>query len=144
MVWNPRRKTSGQSEGSADLARVAIILTGLLSACSLWAADALAAGDPALGKAVFQKECAACHSLDPTVTLSGPTLKGVVGRKSGDIDDYDYSPAMLSAGKTWDAATLDAYLTNPQKQVPGTKMPYPGLQDADQRSALIAYLATVK
>ncbi len=109
-----------------------------------WAGTAHAAGDPAAGKAVFQSECAACHSLDKDAPLSGPSLIGVVGRKSGALDDYDYSTAMLGADKTWDPATLDTYLTNPQALVPGTKMPYPGLPSAEARANLIAYLATLK
>jgi cytochrome c len=108
-----------------------------------WTGAAWADGDPAAGKTVFEGECAPCHSLDKATQLAGPSLIGVVGRKSGALDDYDYSMAMLGADKTWDAGTLDAYLTNPQAIVPGTKMPYPGLASAVARQNLIAYLATV-
>jgi cytochrome c len=103
-----------------------------------------AAADAAAGKQVFETQCAACHSLDPDDPGMGPSLKGVVGRKSGALDDYDYSPAMQGAGKTWDPGTLDAYLADPQGQVPGTKMVFPGLKDSNQRSAVIAFLATLK
>ena len=103
-----------------------------------------AAGNPAAGKAVFQSQCAACHSLDANTQGVGPSLIGVVGRKSGAEDFYDYSPAMMSANKTWDAATLNTYLANPQAAVRGTKMAYPGLSDPTQRDNLIAYLATLK
>jgi cytochrome c2 len=51
---------------------------------------------------------------------------------------------MTKAGLTWDKATLDKYLTDPQAMVPGTKMLFPGLKDAGDRKALIDYLATLQ
>ena len=59
-------------------------------------------------------KCAACHSLDGRATTDGPTLKGVIGRKAGSLDDYRYSAAMKRSDVTWDAATLDAFITDPQ------------------------------
>ena len=51
---------------------------------------------------------------------------------------------MKAANKTWDEATLDAYLTKPQAMVPGTKMTFSGLSKAEDRANVIAYLATLK
>jgi nitrite reductase (NO-forming) len=104
------------------------------------AATPIAGGDPAAGKLVFRK-CQVCHSLDPGKNLIGPSLAGVVGRKSGAEPNYAYSPAMKSANLTWDAKTLDAYLDDPQKVVPENKMPFPGLKTAQDRSDVIAFLA---
>ena len=101
------------------------------------------AADPAAGKTVFGK-CALCHSIDPAKKNIGPTLFGVVGRHSASFEGYTYSPAMKAADKTWDEATLDVYLTKPQALVPGTKMTFAGLPNADDRANLIAYLATLK
>ena len=42
---------------------------------------------------------------------------------------------------TWDKATLDGYLADPQKSVPGNRMPFPGLKTENERNAVIAYLA---
>jgi cytochrome c len=95
------------------------------------------------GADVFNNNCAVCHSTDPGTNKLGPSLAGVVGRKSGGLDDYSYSPAMTKLGVTWDKATLDKYLTDPQAMVPGTKMIYPGLKDEADRKALIDYLATL-
>jgi cytochrome c len=95
------------------------------------------------GADVFANNCAVCHSTDPGTNKLGPSLAGVVGRKSGSLDDYSYSPAMTKLGATWDKATLDKYLTDPQGMVPGTKMIYPGVKDPDERKALIDYLATL-
>jgi cytochrome c len=96
------------------------------------------------GADIFNNTCAVCHSADPGTNKLGPSLAGVVGRKSASLGDYSYSPAMTKAGLTWDAATLDKYLTDPTKVVPGTKMLFPGVKDAGDRKALIDYLATLQ
>jgi len=100
-----------------------------------------AKGDPAAGRLVFRK-CQACHSIEPGKNLLGPSLAGVIGRKSGTEANYNYSPAMKSAGIVWNPQTLDQYLTDPAKVVPGNKMPFPGLKTGDDRADVIAYLAT--
>jgi cytochrome c len=120
----------------------ALLIAAALAALAL-APPAQAAGDPAAGKAVFAK-CAICHTIDPKRRGIGPTLFGVVGRKSATVPGYAYSDAMKAANKTWDEATLDKYLTNPRAMVPGTKMIFPGLPNADDRANVIAYLATLK
>ena len=100
----------------------------------------IAGGDPAPGKLVFRK-CQVCHSLEPGKDVLGPSLAGIIGRKSGAEPNYGYSPAMKDANLTWDAKTLDAYLDDPQKLVPGNKMPFPGLKTAQDRADVIAFLA---
>ena len=104
---------------------------------------AYAAGDAKAGAEVFKK-CALCHSPDAGVNKVGPSLHGVVGRHSASLQNYAYSPAMKSANKTWDAATLDAYLADPRAMVPGTKMIFPGLKSETDRQNVIAYLETLK
>lgn len=107
------------------------------------AAPARADGDPVAGKAVFAK-CAICHRVEPGKNFLGPSLFGVVGRKSATEPGFSYSAAMKNADKTWNPATLDVYLTNPKALVPGTKMIFPGLPKAEDRANVIAYLATLK
>lgn len=97
-------------------------------------------GDVAAGKLVFRK-CQACHSLEPGKNGLGPSLSGIVGAKASNVPNYNYSPAMKGSNLTWDIATLDSYLSNPQKLVPGNKMPFPGLKTDNERKALIAFLA---
>ncbi len=106
-------------------------------------APAHAAGDPAAGKAVFGK-CSICHSAAAGKTAIGPSLFGVVGRKSASVEGFSYSAPMKASDKTWDEATLDTYLTNPKAMVPGTKMVFPGLSKPEDRANVIAYLATLK
>ena len=101
-------------------------------------ATPIAGGDAAAGRLVFRK-CQACHSMEPGKTILGPSLAGVMGRKAGSDPNYNYSPAMKQANIVWDAKTLDVYLSDPQKVVPGNKMPFPGLKTEHDRADVIAY-----
>jgi cytochrome c len=92
------------------------------------------------GKVAFE-QCAACHSLDGSGKDDGPTLKGVIGRKAGSLEDFRYSAAMKRSDVTWDAATLDKYIADPQAFIPGNRMAFAGMTDRSQRDDLIAYLA---
>ncbi len=94
----------------------------------------------AAGKLVFRK-CQACHSLEPGKNGLGPSLAGIVGKKASTAPNFNYSSAMKASNLTWDAATLDTYLSDPQKSVPGNKMPFPGLKTENERKTLIAFLA---
>ena len=96
------------------------------------------------GRAVFKQVCSICHEVVAGKNRIGPSLFGVVGRKTGSEPDYTYSPANKAANLTWDEATLDKYLESPRTVVPGTKMTYGGQKDAEKRANLIAYLATLK
>jgi nitrite reductase (NO-forming) len=96
--------------------------------------------DAAAGRQVFKK-CQACHSLEPGKTILGPSLAGIVGRKSAADANFSYSPAMKQAALTWDPPTLDAYLADPAKLVPGNRMPFPGLRNDHDRKDVIAFLA---
>ena len=89
-------------------------------------------------------QCAICHSVQPGRNLIGPSLDGIVGRKTGSEPGYTYSTANKNANLVWTPEELDKYLAAPRTVVPGTKMPYAGLQDAAKRADLIAYLATLK
>lgn len=100
---------------------------------------AWADGDAARGKKLYE-ECAACHALEPGVNGVGPSLSGLFGRKAGEVSDFRYSPALKRSGITWSPRTLDAYIADPQKEVPANRMPYAGMPDARDRADLIAYL----
>ena len=107
-------------------------------------APASEAADPSAGKSVFSSTCSICHSVQPGKNMVGPSLFGLVGRKTGSVPGFHYSPANQNANLTWDGATLDKYLQSPRTVIPGTIMTYGGLKDDAKRSDLIAYLATVK
>jgi cytochrome c len=105
------------------------------------AGQALAAGNAAKGQQVFQSQCASCHSTSPGVPLFGPSLADVYGKPAASVKGYAYSPALTNAHLTWSAEALNKFLTSPQTDVPGTKMPFAGLSDPAQRADVIAYLA---
>ena len=117
----------------------------LAAAAACLAAGSAAAQDAGAGAAVFQTYCSACHSVERSgPKKAGPPLAGVVGRKAGSFAGFNYSPAMKAYGQSWTAATLDVYLSAPQKTVPGSYMVFAGVKDAAKRANLIAYLKQQK
>ncbi len=120
------------------------LIQGLV-AVALVNGGAAFAQDATRGEKLFN-ECAACHSPDRAAKDTvGPSLHGVVGRKAGEGTEFRYSPAMKRSGITWSSDTLNSFISDPQKLVPGNRMPYSGLPEAKDRADLIAYLqATMK
>jgi len=116
----------------------------LAGSITLLASHAQAAGDAAAGKILFTQKCGLCHSVEQGKNKIGPSLYGVVGRKAGSLDGYTYSDAMKNANRTWDAATLDDYLTSPRQKIPGIKMIFAGLPEETDRQNVIAYLSEQK
>ena len=112
---------SADPEGAKDLSRFVVS----------------AEPDPTRGKALFSERCAACHSLDTTKV--GPPLGGVVGRYAGTVTGYNYSAAVRQAAVHWSAETLDRWLADPRRFIPGTRMPVRVLDPATRRD-IIAYL----
>jgi len=101
---------------------------------------AAAAQDAAAGEKVFAK-CKICHQVgEGAKNAVGPVLNGVVGRKAGSEEGYNYSTANKGSGLTWDDATLKQYLKNPRAMVPGTKMIFPGISSEKDIEDVIAYL----
>ena len=116
----------------------------VLAAGAVLALSPLAhAADAEAGKAVFNK-CKSCHSDVAGKNGVGPSLFGVVGRPSATAAGYKYSDAVTNLKVTWDAATLDKWLTKPADMAKGTKMTFPGLPNQADRDTVIAYLATLK
>ena len=108
--------------------------TMLLLACG----QLRAAPDAVRGADLYQSRCGACHSIDRNRV--GPAHQGVFGRRAGRAVDYDYSSALRASKLVWTARTLDAWLTNPQRLVPGQKMGF-SVPLAVDRADIIAYLA---
>jgi len=115
--------------------RIAMVLSALALAGA-----ARADGDAVRGEARFQ-DCAACHRLEAGVNNVGPSLHGIFSRKAAEIADFRYSPAMKRSGIVWTPETLEKFIGDPQAMVPGNRMPYAGMTNANDRADLIAYLS---
>jgi cytochrome c len=118
----------------ALISLLAIIAAAILTQSH---AGELLAGDPARGETIYRK-CQGCHSIDRNRV--GPKHLGLFGRPAGSVPDFDYSAAMKNSGIVWNEQTLDRFLADPRGVVPGTKMTYAGIKNAQDRADLIAYL----
>lgn len=100
-------------------------------------AGAAAAADVKKGEELYGR-CVACHALE--YDRVGPRHCGLLGRRAGAVKGFAYSDAMQRSGLIWNEKTLDRFLADPMKAVPGTTMTYAGVPDAKERADLIAYL----
>lgn len=95
----------------------------------------------ALGEDAFQT-CTGCHSVaSDGRSAAGPNLYGVMGRKAGSLQGYSFSDAFAASDFTWDEASLDAFLADPQGYIPGSEMLAGAVSDDETRAAIIAYLS---
>jgi len=105
---------------------------------------ALADGDPEKGATVFKK-CMACHAVGADAKNKvGPELNGIVGRKMGAVEGFNYSETLKqhnANGDIWDAEKLSKYLENPKAYLPGIKMVFAGLPKEGDRADLLAFLS---
>jgi cytochrome c len=119
--------------------RVFIIAVALALSSAL--AETEVAADEASGEQVFNNNCRTCHSWKKDDNRLGPNLHGIVGRKAGSASGFAYSQSMKSAGITWDEATLDKFVANPEDVVANNNMkPYTGIADAATRKQIIDFL----
>lgn len=86
------------------------------------------------GAQLTRKKCESCHHLDRNLTKVGPSLKGIVGR-APKISDVPY--------EVWDKKSLSEWIENPNKIKPGTRMSIPGIKSAQDRQAIVDYLAVL-
>lgn len=100
------------------------------------------AADLQRGELIFHSRCGMCHTVaaDSPYNTMGPNLHGLFGRKAGSLSSYEFSTALQKSGIIWRDQTLDAYLQNPHKEVPGVKMPFLGISDKTVRADVIDYL----
>lgn len=113
------------------------LLVGLLAA----AGTAHAADGDAKRGAQLYRACVACHSLEPGVNLSGPSLAGLWDKPAGRNADFvRYSKGLKSADFAWNAETLFAWVADPQVMVPGTYMIFRGIEEDQQRADIVAFL----
>ena len=116
------------------------LAVGVALVISVASGAARADGDPQRGAKIYGA-CAACHSLEPNLHLTGPSLDSLWGKKAASVENFvRYSNALKEQGFIWDEVSLNAWLTDPKAFVPGTSMSFRGIDDAKVRADLIAFL----
>eukprot|EP01083_Nonionella_stella_P101176 286495_1 len=95
------------------------------------------------GSKIFTTKCGQCHNVKKGGSNGqGPNLFNIVGRVAGTVAEFQYSSANQNSGLTWDKKTLNKYLINPKKMMPGTKMVFAGLKKKRDRRDIVAFLAS--
>jgi len=112
-------------------------------AAHLAAASALAAGNVAEGKRLYETRCLGCHGDGSNATTLGPNLAGIIGRKAGTGESGVHSRALTESNIRWDETSLRWFLAGSIKQIAGTTMPV-DVEDPQQIDDLIAYLKTLR
>ena len=119
-----------------------ILLMAAVCGLSLPAALGASAQDAAEeGKLLFNNACRTCHSVNEGDNRLGPSLHGIVGRPSGAMEGVNYSSALSDGAVTFDEATLDRFIENPDAVAPGHGMkPFGGISSPEDRAAIVAFL----
>jgi cytochrome c2 len=74
------------------------------------------------------ENCMQCHSLEPSIGASGPSLAGIFEAPIAATSYPAYSEALTAqADSRWTEANLTSFLADPQGFALGTSMPNPGL-----------------
>ncbi|RYH08848.1 MAG: c-type cytochrome [Alphaproteobacteria bacterium] len=89
--------------------------------------------------------CSACHKVEKGAPNTiGPNLWAVGGTKAGDVKGFAFSPAMKNSKVKWTKANLVAFIQEPQKVVPGNRMPFGGLKNPESAAAIADYILSLK
>lgn len=104
----------------------------------------LAGANVEAGKAVFNKQCLTCHTVDKGgPNKVGPNLWNVVDAKKAAHAGFSYSSALQAKGGEWTYENLNSMIFKPTAYVRGTKMAFAGLPKEQERADVIAYLRTL-
>jgi cytochrome c len=136
-------ETERQRQGRPAMTHITFV-PSILSALTFIATITAARANTADPQMAFNNACRTCHSMKEGDNRLGPSLAGVVGRKAGSLPGFRYSSSMQSSGVTWDEATLDKFIANPDEVVHGNSMkPFTGIADAGQRKDIIGFLKSI-
>ena len=98
-------------------------------------------GNAQRGQALYAQQCMACHAVDSNNI--GPAHRGVLNRRAGSLVGYTYSEELAASKLIWTTKTLDNWLADPEKLIPGQRMGF-AVKNKKHRADLVAYLATLK
>jgi cytochrome c len=91
------------------------------------------------GPPLYRARCGGCHALDRN--RYGPSHHDLLGRTAGTQPGYRYSDALVRSRIVWTPTSLDEWLQDPGKMVPGTRMDV-RVADPEQRRLIIEFLKT--
>lgn len=97
----------------------------------------------AAGEIMFEQRRRSCHANDPARKAYGPSLIGVIGRKAGSLEGFEYSDAMKNSGIIWNKNTLRAWMADNDGFMPGTRMRHVGIDDRTEQDFLLTYLTNL-
>ena len=86
-------------------------------------------------------QCRTCHSFEEGgAHRIGPNLWDVYGNPAASKPGFRYSAALQGSGLVWDEGSLNAYLENPDKTVPGGTMSFAGVRDEARRKEIVDFM----
>src|SRR5262249_53336702 len=132
---NRKSRISGtETEMRQRCVMLALVAAGMpLAITAAWSAKP----DAGRGQQVF-RACAACHCLEPGRSMTGPSLADLWNRKAGSLTSFPrYSSALTSSGVVWNDKTLDDWIRDPQRLIPGNDMTFQGINNDQQRMDLL-------
>ena len=119
------------------------VVLSILSVALVAGSPTARAGDtsPVDGAELYEDACANCHSMTPGRHKKGPSLAGIIGRRAGTTEGYDYSEALSGANITWTPENLGKFLAGPREMIPGTRMKLRPPLSPEEVSAVMKYLS---
>src|ERR1019366_691069 len=140
---NPERQ-GGESAGTGTETAGAASTAPAAPAAIEPVSPLLAKADVAAGQETAKK-CMSCHDFTKGgPNKIGPDLWGIVGSHPAEVANYAFSDAMKGRASTnWTYEDLNDFLVSPKKDIPGTKMTFPGLPKPQDRANVIAWLRTL-
>lgn len=104
----------------------------------------IAQADVDAGARFFERKCSQCHDGEKTGGhAKGPFLWNLFGRQAASIAGFAFSDAMKRSGIVWHYATLDHFLADTQRAVPGKEMNFVGIPDPALRAAVVRHLRSL-
>lgn len=136
----------GKTGDSAETAQTPLLTAATIGEQSILTANEFLSQAPYAAANLQDGEnqariCTACHSMAKGgANMIGPKLYGFFGKQVGTVEGFGYSKAIESADFVWTPRVLDAWLVQPGRFLPGNRMSFAGVGNADDRADLIAFL----
>lgn len=144
-VYAPRLQTAAISTGGAPQAAAPAAAAPAAAPALPSVLPLLASARADEGRSLAQRQCASCHSFNEGGRNGvGPNLWGIVGANHAAVAGFNYSAANRAmASKPWTDEDLNAFLAAPARYMPGTRMAFAGINSAEQRAHIVAFLRSV-